>query len=108
NGRPTPLAQLAEIGEMLVDLHGQQAHQSLVRAEAQRALVDAFGGFTALARAVAAAWRAWHDAVAARDAAAGVAQASAVERELLETRRRELEALNVSADEWTSLGQAQS
>src|SRR5260221_5744077 len=42
NGRPATLAQLAEIGEMLVDLHGQQAHQSLVRAEAQRALVDAF------------------------------------------------------------------
>ena len=108
NGRPATLAQLAEIGAALVDLHGQQAHQSLVLADAQRALVDGFGGFTALSRAVGAAWRAWRDAVALRDAATGAAQAFAAERELLETRRRELEALNVTADEWSSLGQAQS
>ncbi len=76
--------------------------------DAQRSLVDAFGGFTALARAVEAAWRAWRDAAALRDAATGAAQAFAAERELLEARRRELEALNVTADEWTALDQAQS
>jgi DNA repair protein RecN (Recombination protein N) len=69
NGHPATLAQLAELGERLVDLHGQHAHQSLGQAEAQRALVDAFGGFATLAREVAAAWRAWRTAVERRDAA---------------------------------------
>src|SRR4030095_11315553 len=48
NGSPATLAQLKELGEMLVAIHGQHAHQSLGVPEAQRALVDAFGGFTTL------------------------------------------------------------
>ena len=44
NGRPATLAQLADIGERLIDLHGQHAHQSLGRPEAQRQLLDSFGG----------------------------------------------------------------
>ncbi len=97
NGRPATLAQLSAVGEMLVDLHGQHAHQSLLAADAQRALVDAFGGFAVLAREVAAAWRAWRAAVEKSDAAASAAAAFTAERELLEARRRELAALNVTA-----------
>ena len=108
NGRPATLAQLKDIGEQLVDLHGQHAHQSLTAASVQRSLVDAFGGFTALARATASAWHAWNAAVAKREAAAEAATASAAEREVLEARRRELAALDVSADEWAVLTQAQS
>jgi DNA repair protein RecN (Recombination protein N) len=108
NGRPATLAQLKELGEQLVDLHGQHAHQSLTVAEVQRSLVDAFGGFTALGRATADAWRAWSAAVERREAAAEAALASAAERETLETRRRELAALGISADEWTELTQTQS
>jgi len=108
NGRPATLAQLTAVGEMLVDLHGQHAHQSLLAADAQRALVDAFGGFAVLAREVAAAWRAWRAAVEKSDAAARAAATFTAERELLEARRRELATLNVTPDEWTELTQVQS
>ncbi|HEX9302280.1 MAG TPA: DNA repair protein RecN [Casimicrobiaceae bacterium] len=108
NGRPATLAQLKEVGEMLVDLHGQNAHQSLLAADAQRALLDAFGGFTALARETASAWREWRTAAGRRDAASAAARESAAERDLLEARRRELAALGVTADEWTALSQAQT
>jgi len=108
NGRPATLAQLKDVGEMLVDLHGQHAHQSLVTADAQRALVDAFGGFTTLARATSAAWREWRAAVEQRDSAAAAQEASAAEQEALATRLRELVALSVTATEWASLAQAQS
>ncbi|MEP7061297.1 MAG: AAA family ATPase, partial [Betaproteobacteria bacterium] len=50
NGRPATLAQLSELGELLVDLHGQHAHQALARTPMQRALLDVFGGFASLAR----------------------------------------------------------
>ncbi len=43
NGQPATLQQLAEIGELLADIHGQHEHQSLLRRESQRALLDAFG-----------------------------------------------------------------
>jgi len=108
NGRPATLAQLKEIGEQLVDLHGQHAHQSLTAPEVQRALVDAFGGFAALARETATAWRAWRAAVDKCDSAAQAARATAAERDLLEARRHELAALSMSADEWASLSQQQS
>jgi DNA repair protein RecN (Recombination protein N) len=44
NGHPVTVAQLQELGESLLDLHGQHAHQSLVSAAAQRNALDAFGG----------------------------------------------------------------
>ena len=43
NGSPTTAGVLAELGAMLVDLHGQHDTQSLLRAETQRELLDAFG-----------------------------------------------------------------
>ncbi len=53
NGRPVPLQSLAELGAYLVDIHGQHAHQSLLRRDAQREIVDAFGGHAAALAEVA-------------------------------------------------------
>ncbi len=108
NGRPATLAQQKALGEMLVALHGQHAHQTLGEPETQRALLDAFGGFTILAGEVAARWRAWRGAVERRDAARTAAAATATEREFLEERRRELAALGVSEAEWRDLAGTQS
>jgi len=108
NGHPATLAQLAALGEMLVDLHGQHAHQSLEHADEQRALLDEFGGFVTLAREVAGLWRAWRAAVERRDAAAHAAEASAAEREYLASRQRELDALGIADGEWAELSAAQS
>ncbi len=44
NGRAMPLHALKSLGERLVDIHGQHAHQSLTRANAQRHLVDQYAG----------------------------------------------------------------
>ncbi len=108
NGRPATLAQLKTLGEMLVALHGQHAHQTLGQSETQRALLDAFGGFTTLTAEVNARWRAWRSAVERRDAAQSAAVATASEREFLEERRRELAALAVTEAEWRDLATAQS
>jgi len=108
NGRPATLAQLKELGEKLVAIHGQHAHQSLSEAEAQRHLVDAFGGFTTLAREVGDRWRLMRAAIEKRDAATHAAEATAAEREFLDGRRRELAALGVTESEWTQLSATQS
>ena len=57
NGHVATLAQLREAGEWLLDLHGQHAHQSLLRTAAQRELLDAHAGAEALARDTAQAFR---------------------------------------------------
>jgi len=108
NGRPATLAQLAELGERLIDLHGQDAHQALASADAQRTLLDAFGGFTTLTREVGESWRVWRAAVEKQEAAASAAKASASEREFLEARRGELSALGMTESEWGELSAAQS
>jgi DNA repair protein RecN (Recombination protein N) len=108
NGRPATLAQLGEAGASLVDLHGQHAHESLGRAETQRQLVDAFGGFAALAREVAAAWRLWRDADGQRARGEREAATLTAERELLAARAAELAALGATAAEWQELSATQS
>jgi DNA repair protein RecN (Recombination protein N) len=61
NGRPATGAQLQGLGERLVDIHGQHAHQSLLRAAAQRDLLDGYGGNGARAEEVASLYRSFRD-----------------------------------------------
>lgn len=103
NGSPATAQQLRELGEGLVDIHGQHAHQSLLRGEAQRQLFDAHAGLEALAAAVAAAWKAWRAAEQALLAASEGQAALQREREQLEWQVRELDALGFGADEWEQL-----
>ena len=105
NGSAATLQQLRQAAEWLVDIHGQHAHQSLLRGEAQRQLLDAHAGHADLARSVGEAWRIWRDARDSLDAAAEGGEALAREREQLEWQVRELETLAFSSDEWESLNQ---
>src|SRR5262245_58691308 len=59
NGRAVPVATLAQLGAVLVDIHGQHEHLSLLRPEAQRDLLDRFGGLMARRQEVAALVRDW-------------------------------------------------
>jgi DNA repair protein RecN (Recombination protein N) len=103
NGHAATLAQLKAAGEHLVDIHGQHEHQSLLRAAAQRALLDAHAGAQNLARDCAEAWRAWRrlDALAAE----AVEQFEKREAERLELQDKvaELKKLGLKADEWEAL-----
>ncbi|TLS19187.1 MAG: DNA repair protein RecN [Betaproteobacteria bacterium] len=105
NGSAATQQQLRQAAEWLVDIHGQHAHQSLLRGEAQRQLLDAHAGHADLARSVGEAWRTWRDARDSLEAAAEGGEALAREREQLEWQVRELETLAFSADEWENLNQ---
>jgi DNA repair protein RecN (Recombination protein N) len=103
NGRPATLTQLTELGAQLLDLHGQHAHQALIGAQAQRTLVDEFGGLTSLVANVAHAWRAWRAAVERSEEAAHADAASTAERDALRERESELAQLGLAPDEWNAL-----
>jgi DNA repair protein RecN (Recombination protein N) len=61
NGRSVTAQQLREAGEFLVDIHGQHAHQSLLKTAAQRDLLDSYGGLQTWVRQVAETYRQWRD-----------------------------------------------
>ncbi len=61
NGRPVPQKLLAELGELLVEIHGQHQHQRLLRASVQRELLDAWAGHGELLREVAGHFRRWRE-----------------------------------------------
>jgi DNA repair protein RecN (Recombination protein N) len=71
NGSPVTAGVLADVGRLLIDLHGQHETQSLVRAEAQRELLDAFAGAEAIAAGVRTAYDAWRTVVEERRVLAG-------------------------------------
>jgi len=95
NGIAATAAQLRELGDMLVDIHGQHAHQSLLKAEAQRALLD-----TNDAKPVALAFKLWRAQVRQREEIEANAANLLYQRERLEWQVAELEKLAVQAGEW--------
>lgn len=61
NGRPATLAQLSELGALLVEIHGQHEHQALLDRGQQLALLDAFGRHYPLLAEVREHARRWAD-----------------------------------------------
>jgi DNA repair protein RecN (Recombination protein N) len=107
NGRAATLAQLREAGEWLVDIHGQHAHQSLLRATGQRELLDAYAGAEELRAGCGAAWKAWQRLEAlAREAEQRFALRAA-ERAELEEKVAELRKIAPRAGEWDELSTVQ-
>ncbi|WP_323011553.1 DNA repair protein RecN [Castellaniella sp.] len=103
NGSPATLAQLRELGALLVDIHGQHAHQGLLQAASQRDILDTQGGHATLVRDLSEAWQHWRSAQAALDSA----QVSATQQaQLLDRLQQEVDFLDEiapTADEWPQL-----
>ncbi len=99
NGRPVPVQQLRELGDLLVDIHGQHEHQSLLKRDVQRDTLDAYAGLEDTAAAVAENHRA-HQSLAGRLETLKQQSADREARlELLRFQVRELDALNLTAEE---------
>ena len=103
NGRSATLQQLREAGEQLLDIHGQHAHQSLLRPDAQRSLLDGYAGIAGDAESVATLYRDWQALQRRCISLSENAEAVAAERELLRFQRDELDGLGFNAADWQVL-----
>ncbi|MGH8671458.1 MAG: DNA repair protein RecN [Burkholderiales bacterium] len=103
NGRAVALQQMREVGEWLVDIHGQHAHQSLLKGEVQRQVLDAYAGLCALVEEVATAHRDWQALRATRLALEQDSAALLRECEQLQWQQRELTALEITPSGWQEL-----
>ncbi len=103
NGHAATLNQLREIGDRLVDIHGQHAHQSLLRSTMQRQVLDAHAGLAALAREVAEGYRGWQHLAKARLEYETHAAARNAEREQVSWQADELAKLGLGPGEWETV-----
>jgi DNA repair protein RecN (Recombination protein N) len=108
NGIAATAGQLRELGELLVDIHGQHAHQSLLKQEAQRALLDNQIAVrnpesTAQVQAVAAGYKAWRALARQREEFETDAKNVLIERERLEWQVGELDKLAPKPGEWQEI-----
>ncbi|MDP3670370.1 MAG: DNA repair protein RecN [Telluria sp.] len=108
NGIAATATQLRELGDLLVDIHGQHAHQSLLKSEAQRALLDNQAACGADAGAVAAAHKAWRALARQREQFESDARNVLIERERLEWQVGELDKLALKPGEWAEIGNEHS
>jgi len=101
NGSPATAAQLRELGEQLVDIHGQHAWQSLTRPESVRDLLDGYAG--ASTAALGQLWQQWRQAQKALADARSAQDTLQRERERLAWQIGEVDKLAPGADEWDEL-----
>jgi DNA repair protein RecN (Recombination protein N) len=101
NGSPATATQLREIGDRLLDIHGQHAWQSLTRPDAVRGLLDAYAGIDTAALDLA--WNGWRQALGALDRARQAQDTLQRERERLQWQIGEVAKLAPLPDEWDEL-----
>jgi len=103
NGHSATINQMREAGDRLVDIHGQHAHQSLLRPEAQRMVLDAHAGLASLAQETGDAHREWQRLRRARLDHENNAAARDAEREQLSWQLEELSRLALAPGEWETI-----
>ena len=103
NGSPSTLADCAELGTLLVDIHSQHAHQSLLRAGVQRQLLDAYAGSDTLTGEVAEAAQRWRVLSATHEQLSNQGESDRARRDLLVYQVEELEQLAIEENEIAKL-----
>jgi len=101
NGSQATATQLRALGEMLLDIHGQHAWQSLTRPDAVRGLLDAYASLNT--EALKSAWHAWRQAQQAVQTARNAQDSLSREQERLAWQIGELDKLAPALDEWEDL-----
>jgi DNA repair protein RecN (Recombination protein N) len=108
NDQPATVGVLRELGEMLIEVHGQHETVGLLDARTHRPLLDAFGGLERRVQETARAWTAWRDAELRAQALRQEAGRAAAEVEELTLRLAELDRLNPREGEEAGLAETRA
>ena len=103
NGSPATLSDCADLGQLLVDIHSQHAHQSLLRRPIQRSLLDTYAGAETLIVEVSETAQRWRVLQEEHSRLAGQTEESDARRALLTYQIEELEVLNPQPGELEAL-----
>jgi len=105
NDRPVAVQTLRDLGDLLVDIHGQHEHQSLLRKDAQRYILDDYAGQNDQVEALAARYEAHQSLTQRRDSLSRQAGDRESQLELYRYQLKELEDLDLKENEYLELEQ---
>jgi DNA repair protein RecN (Recombination protein N) len=108
NGSPAPMQSLKQLGEMLVDIHGQHEHQTLLKRDIQRQLLDDFAGNNDLLQKISTTYHQWKAKTDELNNLQQVSSENNARLELLRYQIQELEELSLTDDEIPSLNKEHS
>jgi DNA repair protein RecN (Recombination protein N) len=105
NGTPCPQGDLKALGELLIDIHSQHEHQSLLKTDTHRRLLDAYASATDLARQVQLAAQRWRQTRQELERLANSGDEQRAKHQLLSYQLEELEGLSLGENELELLEQ---
>ena len=105
NGTPCPQGDLKALGELLIDIHSQHEHQSLLKTDTHRRLLDEYAGATELARQVHLAAQRWRQTRQELERLANSGDEQRAKHQLLSYQLEELEGLSLGENELQQLEQ---
>ncbi|MDD0982979.1 DNA repair protein RecN [Pseudomonas shahriarae] len=105
NGTPCPLGDLKALGELLIDIHSQHEHQSLLKTDTHRRLLDEYAGATDLARQVQLAAQRWRQTRLELERLSNSGDEQRARHQLLSYQLEELESLGLGETELEQLEQ---
>ena len=103
NGTAVPLSQLRELGQLLIQIHGQHAHQLLTKPEHQKTLLDGYTGEYALTQRMAEYYRQWHQSCRELAQHQQQSQERAARADLLQYQLKELNEFNPQPGEFEQI-----
>ncbi|MGO2710629.1 DNA repair protein RecN [Pseudomonas helleri] len=105
NGTPCPQGDLKALGELLIDIHSQHEHQSLLKPDTHRRLLDEYAGATDLARQVQLAAQRWRQTRQELEHLSNSGDEQRARHQLLSYQIEELETLSLGEHELEELEQ---
>lgn len=105
NGTPCPQGDLKALGELLIDIHSQHEHQSLLKTDTHRRLLDEYSGSQDLARQVQLAAQRWRQTRQTLERLSNSSDEQRARHQLLSYQLEELENLALGEHELEQLEQ---
>ncbi|OKY27154.1 DNA repair protein RecN [Thalassotalea sp. PP2-459] len=105
NGTPVPLAQLKDISQLLINIHGQHDHQLITKSHTQKHMLDAFANHHELVDSVKFYYQKWQGLTQELASLQETQQSREAQQQLLQYQVNELDDFSILADEFTQLEQ---
>lgn len=107
NNRPATVQDMRQLGELLINIHGQHEHQALLKRETQRQIIDDFSSSQTLVQKVSQAFEHWNNTKNKLDNLRNASSENAAKVDFLRYQIQELEQLAIAEDELEKLEEEQ-